>query len=161
MTMIKLTTRINAPAETCFNLSRNIDVHQQSMAARHERAVAGVTSGLIGLNETVTWEARHLGIRWRMTVKLTEFKYPYFFADQMVQGPFRLMRHYHTFKPEGDTTVMIDEFVFRSPFGWLGKLADGLFLKFYMRNLLLRRNATLRQLAEAGTPTPVDGRTPR
>lgn len=153
MSIIKLTTHIKAPLENCFNLSRSIDVHLQSMQAHRERAVAGITSGLMQLNETVTWKARHFGILFTMQVKLTELQFPAFFADQMVSGPFKMMRHYHYFKPEAGGTVMTDEFVFRSPLGWLGRAVSKLILKPYLKKLLLQRNQTIKQLAETQTPT--------
>lgn len=64
---IELVNHIAAPADRCFDLSRDIGVHQESMRFSQEVAVAGVTAGLIGPGESVTWEARHFGIRWRMT----------------------------------------------------------------------------------------------
>lgn len=153
MAFIRLTTSINAPVEACFNLSRSIDVHLHSMQHHQERVVAGITTGLINLHETVTWQARHLGVLLRMTVKLTELQFPAFFSDQMISGPFKLMRHYHYFRPQGNYTLMIDEFVFKSPLGWLGKLADKLFLKRYLKRLLQQRNQVIKQLAEQ-TYTP-------
>lgn len=55
MITIHLTTHIKAPLQQVFNLNRNIDVHMQSAHKTKEVAVAGITSGLINLNETVTW----------------------------------------------------------------------------------------------------------
>jgi hypothetical protein len=43
---------------------------------------------------------------------------------------------------------MIDNFHFQSPFGVLGTLANTLFLKRYMTNLLITRNELLTQKAE-------------
>jgi hypothetical protein len=53
-------TFIKNNIEVVFNLSRSIDLHLISTAKTNEKAVAGVTIGLINLNETVTWEANHL-----------------------------------------------------------------------------------------------------
>ncbi|GAB2686984.1 hypothetical protein GCM10027037_06340 [Mucilaginibacter koreensis] len=153
MSIIKLTTHIKAPLETCFNLSRSINVHLQSMQAHHERAVAGITSGLMKLNETVTWKARHFGIPFTMQVRVTELQAPSFFADQMVSGPFKMMRHYHYFKAAAGETVMTDEFVFRSPLGWLGRVVNKLILKPYLKKLLQQRNQTIKLLAETQTFT--------
>ena len=54
MPTIYLTIEINAPIERCFDLSRSIDLHTLSTSHTNEKAIAGVTSGLIGLNEEVT-----------------------------------------------------------------------------------------------------------
>jgi hypothetical protein len=67
MVHIHLETFVAAPAATTFDLARDIDFHQRSMADTGERAIAGRTSGLIGAGETVTWRARHVGLRWTLT----------------------------------------------------------------------------------------------
>jgi ligand-binding SRPBCC domain-containing protein len=144
-----LETVVDAPIQTCFDLSRSIDVHMRSTAQTKERAVAGVMSGLIGLNETVTWEAVHLGVKWKLTSKITAFDPPYFFVDEMVEGPFTRIYHEHHFEEQANGTKMIDSFDFTSPLGVLGKMADRLFLEAYMRKFLLIRNEYLKDMAEA------------
>ncbi len=143
-----LSTRINAPAGICFDLARSIDLHLMSMRANGEKAIAGVRSGLIGLNETVTWRARHFGMFVKLTSKITEFRYPEIFSDEMVSGPFKLLAHRHQFLPVNGYTLMIDEFVYTPPLGVLGKLADSLFLKRYMLRLIRHRNQTIKEEAE-------------
>ena len=148
MPVIELHTLINARVEECFNLSRSIDLHLQSMQQHREKAIAGVTTGLINLHETVTWKARRFGLPFKMTVQITEMQYPVYFVDQMVNGPFKWFRHYHAFQHRGHQTLMTDEFVFRSPLGWLGKLVDNQILKAYLQKLLIQRNQLIKQTAE-------------
>jgi ligand-binding SRPBCC domain-containing protein len=146
---ILLETLISAPAGRCFDLARSVDLHMGSMAHTQERAIDGVTSGLMGPGDTVTWEARHFGLRWRLTSHITDFDAPHSFADQQVRGPFAGFRHVHTFTPQPDGgTLMTDEFVYRAPLGPLGVLADRLFLAQYMRRLLTERNTYLKHVAE-------------
>ncbi|RYE12520.1 MAG: hypothetical protein EOP45_22725 [Sphingobacteriaceae bacterium] len=114
-----------------------------------EQAIKGKTAGLIGINETVTWRARHFGIRMKMTIKITDLHYPHSFTDRMAKGPFKMLCHTHYFTAQVDGTVMTDEFEFRSPLGYLGKIADLLFLKHYMKRLLEKRNYCLKQAALA------------
>ncbi|WP_344227165.1 hypothetical protein [Microbacterium binotii] len=64
-------TRARVAVERLFDQSLSIDAHIESMARSGERAIAGVTSGLIGLGETVTWSARQSGWRFRMTSEIT------------------------------------------------------------------------------------------
>jgi ligand-binding SRPBCC domain-containing protein len=149
MPLIKLSTVIRAPRERVFDLARSIDAHQDSTEGTHERAVAGVTTGLIGLNDEVTWEARHLGIRQRLSVRVTAFDRPKHFQDIMVKGAFKTMKHDHEFLEHPTGTLMVDHFEFQSPFGILGGIVDGLFLTAYMRHFLVRRNAILKHLAES------------
>lgn len=149
MPVLELQTVINAPAERVFDLARSIEAHQDSAGHTGERAVDGVISGLIGLNETVTWEARHLGVRQRLTVRITKYDSPMHFQDVMIKGAFREMRHDHFFERADERTIMRDRFEFRSPGGPLGWLFDRIFLTGYMRRFLERRNAALKQAAES------------
>lgn len=149
MPIIELTTLIRAPRDRVFDLARSIDAHQDSTDGTDERAVAGVTRGLIGLDEEVTWEARHFGIRQRLTVRITACDRPNHFRDVMISGAFKRMVHHHEFTEHPAGTVMRDHFVFASPLGFIGKLVDSAFLTAYMCRLLVRRNEVLRQLAES------------
>ncbi|MGY4537566.1 ligand-binding SRPBCC domain-containing protein [Mucilaginibacter sp. UYNi724] len=148
MSKIVLTTFINAPLEKCFDISRDIDVHVASTAHTGERAIAGRTSGLIGFGETVTWRAKHFGIWQNLTSKVTDFNAPVFFADEMVSGAFKSFRHEHYFSHDGTRTIMQDVFIFESPLGILGKLANWLFLKRYVTALLVKRNLVIKEIAE-------------
>jgi len=148
MTKIELSTMINAPIERCFDLARNIDLHRDSMAHTGEKAIAGCTVGLIGLNDTVTWRAKHLGIWQTLTSKITEFDYPKSFTDEMVKGAFKSMRHEHLFYAINNKTLMKDIFVFESPLGILGEWFNFIYLSKYMENLLRARNGVIKTVAE-------------
>ena len=67
MPLIELHTEINADIKTCFDLSRNIDFHKESLKHSNEKAIAGKTFGLIELGEWVTWEAVHFGVKQKLT----------------------------------------------------------------------------------------------
>jgi ligand-binding SRPBCC domain-containing protein len=149
MPVIELATSIAAPIERVFDLARSIDLHTKSTARSGERAVAGRTSGLIGLGEDVTWRARHFGIWQSLTVRITEFERPAHFADMMSRGAFRRMEHHHYFERSSEGTVMRDMFIYQSPFGILGRLAERLFLNRYMRSLLVERNRVIKETAES------------
>ena len=41
-----------------------------------------MTSGIIGLGETVTWRSRHLGVTWTMTTLISEMDRPHRFVDR-------------------------------------------------------------------------------
>ena len=150
MLVIRLHTTIAAPPERVFDLARSIDAHQQSAEGTQERAIAGVTRGLIGMGDEVTWEARHFGIKQRLTVRITEFDRPFRFQDIMVSGAFKSMKHDHEFIAQSPGTLMVDRFEFESPFGILGRVVDRVFLASYMRRFLVRRNQVLKNLAESG-----------
>jgi ligand-binding SRPBCC domain-containing protein len=93
-----------------------------------ERATGGVTSGAMKLEDTVTWHARHFGIRFRMTSVITQYQYPSRFVDDLLHGPFWRWWHEHTFTTAANGhTVMTDAVRFGSPLG-LGIVADRLVL---------------------------------
>jgi ligand-binding SRPBCC domain-containing protein len=150
MPVIELFTSIEAPAEICFDVARDIDVHIASTEGTEERAVAGVTSGLINLGQEVTWEATHFGIRQRLTSRITSFDRPHHFRDSQVKGAFRRFDHDHFFGVESDVTVMRDVFDYSSPYGLLGRCADLCFLQSYMRRVLKKRALVIKSVAEAG-----------
>ena len=149
MPRIELRTRIEANKEIVFDLSRSIDLHKISTEQTSETAIAGKTSGLIGLNESVTWRAKHFGIYQNLTSKITEFDRSKYFADEMVTGAFKKFKHEHHFTELNAGTLMTDFFDYESPFGILGKLADKLFLEKYMTNLLTERNRIVKEFAES------------
>jgi ligand-binding SRPBCC domain-containing protein len=160
MASFRIVTRIAAPIEVCFNLARDIDFHTRSLSATGERAVAGRTSGLIGLGESVTWEARHLGVWQQLTSEITAFDFPTYFRDVMTRGAFHSFAHDHRFETVGGETVMTDEVVFRSPFGPLGALVDSVFMTGYLRRLLEGRCQAIRQEAEAVAKDHAEQRDP-
>src|SRR4030095_6224210 len=134
MPVIELTPSITAPIERVFDLCRSIDLHTNSTSSTGERAVAGVTSGLIGLEQEVTWRGRHFGVWQSLTVRVTVFERPTHFGDAMVRGAFRSMEHHHYFEPSATGTTMRDVFSFESPFDILGRMANFLFLSRSVRS---------------------------
>jgi len=150
MPVIKISTKIEAPQEICFDLSRSIDLHVHSMQHTDETVIAGRTAGLIELGEEVTWQATHFGIQQTLTAKITAFDFPHSFRDEMVEGTFKCFSHDHMFHEENGVTEMRDVFDFESPLGWLGKIANAMFLTRYMTKLLQRRNQTIKDIAESG-----------
>jgi ligand-binding SRPBCC domain-containing protein len=150
--VIVLRTRVAAPPSRCFDLARDVELHQRSTAASRERAVGGVTSGLLGAGDEVTWEATHFGVRQRLSSRITEFDPPNRFVDVMVRGAFRRFRHEHQFPAVEGGTEIVDIFDYTSPLGPLGSLADHLFLRRYMTRLLRERNAFLKREAESAAP---------
>ena len=139
---------IDAPQELCFDLSRDVAIHTQTTGKTKEKAVDGKVSGLLDKGDSVTWEATHFGIRQRLTAKIIEMDQPHTFKDVMVSGAFHSFTHTHQFIKQNNGTLVRDEFVYRSPLGILGRLADLLFLKRYMTNFITQRSQELKRIAE-------------
>lgn len=148
MPTIHLTTFIKAPVERVFDLSRNIDLHKQSMTRHKEEAVAGIRFGLIEKDESVTWKAKHLFKTRLLRSKITEMVKPTIFVDEQLQGDFKMMKHEHHFKPCENGTIMIDLIRFEIPYGRVGKWFNALYLTRYMKRLIENRNKTIKDFAE-------------
>ena len=148
-TTIYLKTTIHAPVERCFDLARSIDFHQVSTDGSNEKVVAGRMKGLISQGEMVTWEATHFLVRQMLTTKIVSMQRPFRFYDVMQQGAFKSMEHVHLFQYRNGTTTMVDEFVYETPFGLIGRVFDKLVLKQYMTHLLTVRNRSIKQALES------------
>jgi ligand-binding SRPBCC domain-containing protein len=148
MPVIQLHTRIRAPLQRCFDLARSVDLHLESTRGTGEQAIAGVTHGLLGPGDQVTWRARHFGVWQELTSCITAFDPPRHFRDSMVRGAFARFDHDHYFAADAEYTDMRDVFDFTSPLGPLGRIADALVLTRYMRRFLAERNRILKQVAE-------------
>lgn len=141
-------TLIDAPTETVFDLALDIDAHRDSMVASNERAIAGVTTGRIGLGETVTWRATHFRIPFTMTSKVTALDRPHGFVDEQDRGPFRSFHHEHLFEPADGGTRMVDRVRFDAPLGPIGRLVERVVLATYLSKLIAVRAQYLKAEAE-------------
>ena len=144
MALIELETAVAAPRERCFDLARSVELHLDAAASTRERATAGTTSGLLALGDTVRWEGRHLGLRRRLTVRITGYDRPRWFRDEQIGGPFRKLRHGHAFEEDGAGARIRDVFEFSTAV----PLFDSLVLVVDLRRFLLARNEFLRRAAE-------------
>jgi ligand-binding SRPBCC domain-containing protein len=148
MALIHLTTFITAPVERVFDLTRSINLHRISNAHTGEKAIAGITNGLINEGETVTWQAKHLFKLRSFTSKITTMRRPDFFVDEMIQGDFTSFKHEHHFKSVENGTIMIDKVEFETPYAVAGKLFNKLYLTNYMKELLVKRNSVIKEYSE-------------
>src|SRR5208282_6180254 len=100
MVRLEELTVVQAPIERCFDLARSVEVHLAGNVHCGESAVAaaGVTSGLVGMGQRVTWRAKHFGVWHTLTSEITAMDRPTYFQDTMVEGIFCLMRHDHFFR---------------------------------------------------------------
>ena len=145
-------TVIHAPIERCFDLARSVEVHLAGNVHSGEsaKAIAGVTSGLVGLAERVTWRAKHFGVWHNLTSEITVMDRPAYFQNIMIEGIFRFMKHDHFFRPlSRDETEMKSVYCFAAPLPVLGRVAEMAFLGRYMQALLRERNAVVKEIAES------------
>ena len=78
MGRIVVKTHVRASAARCFDLARDVGVHCRTSAFTDERVVRpGRTAGRLELGDTVTFEGRHFGVRWRLTASIVEMERPH------------------------------------------------------------------------------------
>ena len=152
MVTLEESTLIDAPRTRCFDLARSVEVHllRNTHFGEESTAVGGVTSGLLGLGDIVTWQARHLFVRQRLTNVITTYEFPKYFQATMTEGAFQFMQHDHLFEAlSQNETKMTDVLRFSAPLPILGQIAEVCVLRRYMKRLLLERNAVIKQVAES------------
>jgi ligand-binding SRPBCC domain-containing protein len=142
---IRIQTLFNATPKEVFDISRSIDLHLESGKEENEKVVAGRSSGLMIKGESVTWEARHLGVSQRMTVLMEETIDPTLIITRMVKGPFAYFVHYHRIEQQGYKTLLTDDLFFKAPFGIFGWIAEWLFLKRHLTKVIQKRNEGLKK----------------
>ena len=149
MSTISIETRIRAPMELCFDLARDVAAHAQSAAFSSERIVSpGRTEGLLALGDIIAFEGRYRGISYRFVARITALDRPHRFVDEMVEGAFKRLRHVHEFEFQSGITIMRDILDWESPFGFIGRAADSLFLRRHLRWFVSTKQAAFKRIAE-------------
>ncbi|WP_433385509.1 SRPBCC family protein [Actinoplanes sp. CA-142083] len=142
--MIEVVTVVGAAASTVFDLELDVDVHAASLRDSRETATTSSGRRRLVLGDEVAFRARHFGLPWRMTSRISAYDRPRYFADEQVRGPFRSMRHEHHFEELGDMrTKMTDRMTISAPLGMSGVIAP------YLKRLLTRRAMHIKRQAEA------------
>ncbi|RYG37406.1 hypothetical protein EON81_06835 [bacterium] len=147
---MRIETDILAPPDVLFDLALDLEVHAKSAAETGERIVETSAAGTLRIGDTVTFEARHFGLRWQMTARITEYERPRRFVDEQQRGPFRSFRHEHLFEPVNGGTRMTDIFTFQAPFGPISEPI----LARHLARFLTGRARYLRQQAPSRSNPP-------
>lgn len=148
-TTIDVVTVIAAAPAVVFDLELDMDLHAASLPGEVARAGSGRPR--LELGDEVRFAARHFGLMWRVTCRITALDRPHRFVDEQFRGPFRTMRHEHVFEAlDTGCTRMSDRMRITAPGGAAGSVIARLILAPYLRRLLVRRAAHIRYVAEAG-----------
>ncbi len=146
---IVIETVIAAPVERCFEMARDVAAHVESAAFSGERLVPpGKLSGILELGDLVAFEGRHFGLKQRFVARIIEVTPPRRFVDEMVTGAFRRLRHDHEFHVHAEGTLMRDVLEWESPLGFIGRIADTLFVKRHMEWFVRTKQANLKRMIE-------------
>ena len=148
--MIEVVTFVEAASDVVFDLELDVDVHAASLPRSRETARTNTGRRRLALGDEVTFRARHFGLRWRMTSRITACERPDRFVDEQISGPFRTLRHEHLFRAlPSRGTEMTDRVTVSAPLGPVGAVVTRLLLAPYLRRLLKQRAAHIKRMAEA------------
>ena len=145
MFRLKESIHINAPADRCFLLSTSIPLVEQILGMK---PVSGKTTGLVGMGDRLLWRGWKFGLPALHETLITAYDRPRFFQDTMGRGRFRHFQHDHQFEEIDGRTLLVDIVRFSMPFGPAGRLVGKHIVVPHVLNLMLRRFALLKRIAE-------------
>lgn len=87
------------------------------------------------------------GIKSSWVTEITQVKENEFFIDEQRFGPYAMWHHEHWFEalPDGKT-LMKDKISYKIPFGFLGHIAQSIFIKRQLKGIFEHRYKTLEKL---------------
>ena len=85
------------------------------------------------------------GIRMNWMTEITHVGEGKYFVDDQRSGPFSIWNHQHHFRPIPGGTEMIDILHYRAPLGFLGRIAERLFVNRRVRGIFEYRREMLDQ----------------
>lgn len=92
--------------------------------------------------QVIAYKVRILpGVRVRWLTQITHVVPQRLFIDEQRIGPYRLWIHQHRFEPVEGGVRMTDRVTYALPFGPLGALAHGLFVRRRLRQIFDYRHA--------------------
>lgn len=87
-----------------------------------------------------------LGIKMEWVTEITKVKNKEFFIDEQRIGPYKLWHHEHYFEETENGVMMTDQLFYCIPFGILGKLAHGLFIRKQLEGIFNYREKKVSEL---------------
>jgi ligand-binding SRPBCC domain-containing protein len=91
-----------------------------------------------------------LPVRARWSARITQFDWNHHFADVQDRGPFRRWHHRHEFRMETREgvagTLVRDRIEYEVGSGFLGTIANALFVRRQMQNTFVQRQQALPRL---------------
>ncbi len=118
-----------------------------------ERATITDRAPLAGAGSEIVTSFRvvpFLPFRAEWTALITEFEWNHHFADIQKQGPFKSFHHRHELRKETRDqirgTVVRDVIEYDVGFGWLGEIAQRVFVSRQLRQTFVYRQRALEEL---------------
>jgi uncharacterized protein len=98
----------------------------------------------MGTGASIEYRLRVAGVPLRWRTRIEHWDPEHCFVDSQERGPYRAWWHEHRFAPQGDRTLMEDRVYYAPPFGWLGRVANRLFVSPMLRAIFGFRGDAIR-----------------
>jgi ligand-binding SRPBCC domain-containing protein len=76
-----------------------------------------------------------LGVKMNWVTEITQVKDKHFFIDEQRVGPYSLWHHQHFFEEKEGGILMTDIVTYKPPFGFLGDIANSIFIKKQLESI--------------------------
>ena len=95
------------------------------------------------------------GIPVQWVTEITHVNEPFCFVDEQRSGPYAIWHHEHHFEEVPGGVMMTDKLFYKVPYGFLGRLADRLFVHKKVEGIFEYRSAVLKNPSmDFKTPFP-------
>lgn len=150
MSQIHLTTCIHAPADRVFDLSLSTSVHKAVLRSYRNGRLESATEGAIGLQDKITFSLNFLGRRRVLTTRIESMERAREITSLLAkgEGSFLSMRHDQYFRQIQNGMLLIDLLEYEPAYGSIGRLADKLLVKKFLKKYLESKNRLIKQYAE-------------
>ena len=148
MPIFEKRVRIAAPPDRVFAFHAQPEALRLLIPPWEEARVIEKTPGLdVGTRAVI--ETRIGPIKQRIVAEHTACEPGRMFQDTMRSGPFRRWVHTHTMEPDGSGgTWLVDHVAYELPFGALGQLAGGWFVRRKLDRMFAYRHRVTREACE-------------
>ncbi|AEV34215.1 hypothetical protein Oweho_3264 [Owenweeksia hongkongensis DSM 17368] len=149
MSIIFLETKISAPIDRVFDLSRRVEFQLAYFIRSKVKIIKGKKLGPLDSSESTIWRVHHFGFQQQYTLTITDFYKPTYFVYQLKGGIFKSFRHEYHFSFKDGTTTMSSVLRFSPRTGLMGMLINFFFLRVYLTHLVMRQNMMIKKNAES------------
>ncbi|MBL3657457.1 SRPBCC family protein [Fulvivirga sediminis] len=93
------------------------------------------------------------GVPVKWTTEITHVSEPNFFVDEQRFGPYAMWHHQHHFKEVPEGVMMTDIVNYAIPYGFIGRLANWLFVEKQVKKIFAHRHQVLENYFNHKTQT--------
>ena len=90
-------------------------------------------------------------VKTNWVTEITHLQQGKYFVDEQRFGPYKMWHHEHIFESVDEGTLMTDKVSYKLPFGFLGHLLHGLFIRKKLQRIFQFRSEILNQMFRIST----------